>query len=130
MSRPRKNVEGVPTAEPKIKIKRIDPLPNKVYFKHFAANLSLGCVRNSDGIQKVYLFDSTTNNYSDVTAIDEITAAAKKMFKGKASQQFIMAAFFNLEHATVFIEQWLDAIGSNDLKVETETTDVPVPVTE
>ncbi len=122
MSRPKKTVtpeNGTPAPK---RIKRPDALPFKVYFKHFAANLSLGCIRSTDGVQKVYLYDTATRNYSDVTELAEIAAVAKKIFRGKDAQMFILAAFFNPTHAEKFMDSWLEDVSTID------KTPAPAPV--
>lgn len=119
MSRPKKIVtpeNGTPVVK---REKRPDPLPFKVYFKHFAANLSLGCVRDATEVKKVFLVDSATHNYSDVSELAELSAVAKKIFKGKASSEFIIAAFKAVSDATAFMDNYL-----NVLTVEMDTNDV------
>lgn len=122
MSRPRKQTPVSPDGtEKKPRKKRIDPTPYRCYFKHFVAQLSLGAILNGKDVVKVFMCDSATHNYSDVTEIDALKAACKKMFRSRKEQTSLVAQFRSGTDASNFLEPFMN-LRSEDTITETELT--------
>lgn len=122
MSRPRKSDQNsANTAEKKPREKRINPTPYRVYFKHFVSNLSLGAILNGKEVTAVFMCDSVTHNYSDVTEIDALSATARKMFKSRKEQSALVATFASGTYAKEFMEKFMEA-RSQDVVTETPLT--------
>lgn len=124
MSRPRK-VQPNPDENqpPKPRQPRIDPTPVKVYFTHFVSQLFLGAILSGKDVVSVFICDTATHNYSDMTEVEAMKAAAKKMFKARANQSMLIAQFANVSHATAFLEVHMD-------EVSTSTSDTTEPTPE
>ena len=109
MSRPRKTANPTDNGtEPKKRTPRVDPTPFKVYFKHFVSNLSLGALVQGKDVLAVFMCDSVTHNYSDVTEIDALKAAAKKMFKSRKEQTSLVAQFGDGNYAKTFLDSFME----------------------
>lgn len=122
MSRPRKSTnpsDGTEVKKPREK--RINPTPYRVYYKHFVSNLSLGAIINGKEVTAVFMCDSVTHNYSDVTEIDALSATARKMFKSRKEQSALVATFASGTFAKEFMEKFMEA-RSSDTVTETPLT--------
>lgn len=128
MSRPKKSASSDNNTPPVKREKRIDPLPAKVYYKHFAANLSLGCVRTAETVLSVFLHDSATFTYSDVTELAELTAVAKKVFRGKDAQPHLIAAFKDAAEAKEYMDTWLENLTNQETLENEIAEETPEPI--
>lgn len=125
MARPRKNVNpATDNSDKKPRQKRVDPTPYKCYYKHFVSQLSLGAILNGKDVISVFMADNATHNYSDVTEIDALKAASKKMFKARSEQSNMVASFRSGSDAKAFMDSYMntrsqDTITETPLAIET-----------